>query len=83
MEAQHRTAVPEEAVLVLAVAADLAAAAGLAGLAVAAGLAAALAVAAVAVAAVVAAVLAVGPTVLIRLVPHESRDPACFLASRS
>ena len=80
MEAQHRTAVPEEAVLVLAVAADLAAdlAASLAGLV--AGL-----VAGLAVVAVVAAVLAVGLTVLTagRLVPHESRDPACFLASRS
>ena len=68
MEAQHRTVVPEEAVLVLA-AADLAV-----------DLAAGLAVAAVA---AVAAVLAVDPTVLIRLVPHESRDPACFSASRS
>ena len=62
-------------------------AAGLAGLVaglavVAAGLAGLVAgLAAVAAAAVV--VLAVGPTVLIRLVPRESRDPACFLASWS
>ena len=76
MEAQHRTAVPEEAGVEAVLAAVLAGlGAGLAGLVVA------LAAGLVALAAVAA--LAVGPMVLIRLVPHESRDPACFLASRS
>ena len=77
MEAQHRAAVPEEAVLVAVMAADLAAGLGLAVV-----LAVALVVVLVA-AVVAAAVLAVDPKVLIRLVPHESRDPACFSASRS
>ena len=78
MEAQHRAVVPEEVVSVLEAVAAMAA-----GLVVlAAGLAAGLVVAAAG-QVLVAVVLAAGPTVLIRLVPRESHDPACFSASRS
>ena len=83
-EARHRTTVPEEVFSVLAAVVVLAVAVLGAGLVAALAVLGAGLVVLGAVALAVVAV-AVGPTVLttVRLVPHESRDPACFLASRS